>query len=269
MFENEMYPILWDEDKKRVGLVFRNWVFYVNELNLIEFHVNGQPDQIIDAYLEKLRGKKDVKVNFITKEELEKRGQFINHAKIVLDKYLQKQVDKEKYEEIFDKDLSKNRHSVARWALNQACQIGLLPNEYCLVEKEGDCLSTMTDILLHQVNLDGIMGGGIALQIATKYPSVEREYTKYNNKVLGEVLFTKVDNYVIGNCFSQDKNFNTDYEALKKCLEKVKKYMDINELYSIAIPYKYGCGIANGDWDVVKKIFIDAFKGYQLVIYKL
>ena len=65
MFENEMYPILWDEDKKRVGLVFRNWVFYVNELNLIEFHVNGQPDQIIDAYLEKLRGKKDVKVNFI------------------------------------------------------------------------------------------------------------------------------------------------------------------------------------------------------------
>lgn len=140
----------------------------------------------------------------------------------------------------------------------------------CVVEEiTGDALNTDADMLLHQVNLQGYMGGGIAAQIAKTFPKVEKEYVEYKNKSLGEVLFVKTDKYVIGNCFSQEKNFDTNYKALENCLDKVVEYLKENNLKSVAIPYKYGCGIANGDWDTVYDIFKEKLKDYTLKIYKL
>ena len=133
----------------------------------------------------------------------------------------------------------------------------------------GDALTTDADILLHQVNLQGYMGGGIAKQIAIHFPNVEKDYMNYENKVLGEVVFVKTDKYVVGNCFSQKENFDTDYEALKACLDKVVDYLRENNLKSVAIPYKYGCGIANGDWDTVYDIFKEKLKDFIFKIYKL
>ena len=40
----------------------------------------------------------------------------------------------------------------------------------------GDLLKSGCDIICHQVNLQGVMGGGIARQIANKYPDVEKSY---------------------------------------------------------------------------------------------
>ena len=40
------------------------------------------------------------------------------------------------------------------------------------------------------------------------------QYQKFNNKKLGEVCFVRTTKHVIGNCFSQKLNFDTDYEAL-------------------------------------------------------
>ena len=139
----------------------------------------------------------------------------------------------------------------------------------CVEDVSGDALQTDADILLHQVNLQGVIGAGIAKQIALTYPFVEEEYVKYPYKKLGNVLFCTTDKYVIGNCFSQTYDFCTDYKALEKCLDKVVSYMEENNLKSIAIPHKYGCGIANGDWDIVRKIFVEKFKNYSLKIYKL
>ncbi|MCQ2771830.1 MAG: AAA family ATPase [Bacilli bacterium] len=138
-----------------------------------------------------------------------------------------------------------------------------------VVELTGDALGNDCDVLCHQVNLQGVMGGGIALHIANRFPSVEREYAFYGNKALGEVCFAKADKYVIANCFSQTHSFDTDYEALAKCLDKVVEYMKLNNLHSVAIPYKYGCGIANGDWNTVRSIFVEKLKGFTLKIYKL
>ena len=39
-------------------------------------------------------------------------------------------------------------------------------------------------------------------------------------------------------------------------------------LRTVAIPYKYGCEISNGDWEVVKSIFEEKLKDYTLVIHK-
>lgn len=143
-------------------------------------------------------------------------------------------------------------------------------NKTCnVIEVIGDALDNQCDVLCHQVNLQGVMGGGIALSIANKFPNVESEYEKYSKKKLGEVCFVKTSNYVVANCFSQTWTFDTDYESLKMCLDKVVDYMNENNLHTVAIPYKYGCGIANGDWNTVRSIFEEKLVGFTLYIYKL
>lgn len=142
--------------------------------------------------------------------------------------------------------------------------------------KDGDILEAEEDILIHQVNIDGIMGGGVARQLADQYPGLENYYSEYckrkdydYKKLRGEVCFYLAeDKKVIANIFSQDKDFNTDYEAMKMCLEKVRKNADINNL-TMALPFKIGCGIANGDWEIVSEIINKAFKNDSINIYKL
>lgn len=138
-----------------------------------------------------------------------------------------------------------------------------------VIEIVGDALQNDCDVLCHQVNLAGVMGGGIALSIATRYPNVEKEYQIFEPKELGAVCYAKTKNYVIANCFSQRNDFRTDYEALGKCLDKVVAYLKSHNLDSVAIPYKYGCGIASGNWEIVKETFIKKLAGYTLKIYKL
>ena len=133
--------------------------------------------------------------------------------------------------------------------------------------RNGDLLQADVDIILHQVNLQGFMGGGIAYQIAKTYPNVEKEYMEFKEKELGNVCFVKTNKYVVGNCFSQNWYFETDYTALGKCLDKVVNYMKANSLKTVAIPYNYGCGIASGDWNTVVKIFNKKIP--DIIIYKL
>ena len=133
---------------------------------------------------------------------------------------------------------------------------------------KGDLLETNADVICHQVNLQGVMGGGLALSIARKYTNVNKVYEDYKPKKLGEVCFADAGNFTVANCFSQREDFNTDYKALRECLLKVRKYMMDCGYRTVAIPYKYGCGIANGDWETVFNIFKDVFSDYELLIYQ-
>ena len=137
-----------------------------------------------------------------------------------------------------------------------------------IVKVKGNALYTDCEVLCHQVNLYKCMGGGIARQIADRFPDVDREYRHYEKAKLGEVCFAKADDYVVANCYSQD-DFETDYVALAKCFAKVNAYMDKHGLKTVAIPYHYGCGIADGDWETVKYIISTALIGKTLKIYKL
>ena len=133
---------------------------------------------------------------------------------------------------------------------------------------KGDLLKADADVICHQVNLQGVMGGGLAYSIAKKYPNVNKVYEDYTIKRLGEVCFADAGNFTVANCFSQTEDFNTNYNALRKCLLKVRKYMSDCGYRTVAIPYKYGCGIANGDWETVFNIFKDVFSDYELLIYQ-
>ena len=133
---------------------------------------------------------------------------------------------------------------------------------------KGDLLETNADIICHQVNLQGVMGGGLAYQIANKFPEVNNEYVKFTDKQLGNVCFANAGKFIVANCFSQTTDFCTNYNSLKECLIRVREYMSFNNFKTVAIPYKYGCGIANGDWQTVFDIFNDVFSDYELLIYQ-
>lgn len=140
-----------------------------------------------------------------------------------------------------------------------------------VIEKVGDALKNDCDVFCHQVNLEGILGGGIAWHVSKKCDSVDYLLRRYDKKRLGEVCFVRPCNqtYAVANCFSQSASYDTDYEALRKCLDKVVAFMRQNGMSSAAIPWHYGCGIANGDWNIVKAIFEEKFKDFTLKIYKL
>lgn len=139
----------------------------------------------------------------------------------------------------------------------------------------GDILECKEDIICHQVNVFGNMGGGLARQIAQKFPETEKDYIKYCEmfgcnyiNLSGRALITAESEKYIANMFSQELNFNTNYSDIEQCFKTIKEFAIKGNL-SIAIPYKIGCGIANGNWEEVYKIIQRVFCDYNATIYKL
>lgn len=140
-----------------------------------------------------------------------------------------------------------------------------------------DILKSMNET--YKVNVHGCMGGGIARQIANKYPKTDKLYIRYcvdldnvEEMLLGNVLFTKENDFVIANLFSQNINPDkhgsvTNYIALRECLLQLKEWgKDYNSI--IGVPHGIGCGIAGGNWDRVLKIIGEVFDDYNVYIYK-
>ena len=144
----------------------------------------------------------------------------------------------------------------------------------------GDVLESDADIIAHQTNCLGIMGGGVALQIRKLCPNVYREYvqkcSQYKDNpasLLGEVQLVKVGSKWIANCFGQNgcsaMRVCTDYNALDECFEKLFNIAKLKGL-SIAMPYMIGCGLAGGDWGIVYSMLQKYFDNndVQLTLYK-
>lgn len=141
--------------------------------------------------------------------------------------------------------------------------------------KIGNILNCNEDIIVHQVNIYGTMGGGVARQLADHHKGLEQEYSDYceiynknYSELKGKVHYFIADENVIANMFSQEPNFNTDYEALKIALLDIKREAKSHKL-SVCMPYGIGCGIANGNWNEVYKIIDEVFKDYNVTLYKL
>lgn len=139
----------------------------------------------------------------------------------------------------------------------------------------GDLLKSGCDIICHQVNLQGVMGGGLALQIATKYPNCEEQYKYILNRfdMKGNVHFfcysDRGYSKYIANCFSQNEDFTTNYEWLKYCFKKILSFVQTQNIETIGVPYNYGCGIASGDWNKVEQIFKDIFEDEKNIDFQI
>lgn len=140
---------------------------------------------------------------------------------------------------------------------------------------EGNILDATEDIIVHQVNCLGVMGAGLAKQIAQRYPIVKDKYVTFCNtsasrqSLLGELhLVDTGERKLVANVFGQfdikknrlDKRVYTDFQALKLGLERVRNFAEAQSM-SVAIPTHIGCGLAGGDWDEIKPMIENVFAG--------
>lgn len=136
-------------------------------------------------------------------------------------------------------------------------------------------LDCTEDIIVHQVNCQGIMGAGVARQLADTYKGLEEQYrlfcesNNYDYALLrGRVFKVNTDNKTICNMFSQTLDFKTAYKAMETALTTIKNMAkDLN--LSVCMPYNIGCGIADGNWKIVEQIIADVFNDYEVTLYRL
>ena len=127
-----------------------------------------------------------------------------------------------------------------------------------------DILKIKKGIICHQVNAQSVMGAGLATKIKSKWPDAYNIYmVAYESGIinLGGTQMAKVgDDLFVFNLVAQDKYGTkgcfTNYKALRVALKEVAKFRkeDLLEPLPVYIPYKMGCGLAGGDWNIVSKI---------------
>lgn len=140
----------------------------------------------------------------------------------------------------------------------------------------GDLLKQdKVDIICHQTNCKGVMGAGIALQIKKTYPEVFKRYREfckeYGSVLLGRTLFVNCnDGKIVANLFGQDgfgKGFcQTDYTALEEAVSSLER-VATKYKKSVGFPYKIGCDLAGGDWEIVSKIIEKYFLDSEVDCY--
>lgn len=143
----------------------------------------------------------------------------------------------------------------------------------------GDVVEASEDIICHQVNCQNVMGAGVAKALYTRFPQVKQSYHCYCKKfknpedLLGQVQFVDVlPGKQIANIFGQleygrdsHKRY-TDYTALANAFNRIKISARGK---SLAFPYGFGCGLANGDWGIVRNMIEEFFSDADVVIYQL
>ena len=76
-----------------------------------------------------------------------------------------------------------------------------------IINKTGDLLKSDCDIIVHQVNVNGIMGGGIARQIAEQNPILLQDYEYHCNAFCNKYCNSFVPYYFV--CFSIKNDFKS------------------------------------------------------------
>jgi len=139
--------------------------------------------------------------------------------------------------------------------------------------EDGDILTSDANVIFHQVNCQMAMGSGLARQVRRWCPKHYEDFIGYSKtmkpeELLGDWICTKYNNHtkVVG-LFGQlnygTTKRHTDYNALEKGLVEIKEIVNLlpNNYPNcrFAVPYNLGCGLAGGDWNVVRAMLIRLF----------
>lgn len=152
-----------------------------------------------------------------------------------------------------------------------------------IYELECDVLERDFTHILHQCNCYCVMGSGLALQIKNRYRPAflaDLKTKKGDLSKLGTYSYGVTDDgKIIYNLYSQagygSKDRQTSYDAMDKGLrsirESFRKFEFEGTHVNAALPYKLGCGLANGDWKVVLPIIERIFEheDYPVTICRL
>jgi len=139
-------------------------------------------------------------------------------------------------------------------------------------------------VFLHGCNAQGVMGSGVAAQIKKLYPEAYEAYRlkhSLEGLILGDVVFshdyttnTSVMNAITQQYYGRDKKtVYVDYKVIEECIKLVDEECRISQwLYEDTIEVvmpKIGCGLANGDWNVVSAIIEEHSNNFIPVVYEL
>lgn len=155
---------------------------------------------------------------------------------------------------------------------------------------EGDALQVFAEsdeaTLFHQVNCQQLMGGGIAKQIRNQYPQHYKDFMDYSKQqdesslpLLGQyVISGNKPKWIVGLFGQHDvasptsNGVQTNYAALAHSLFKFFSDFGLyNTNIDMIIPKYIGCGLAGGDWAIVKKLLedIEKFFGFEFICVEL
>lgn len=130
------------------------------------------------------------------------------------------------------------------------------------------------DIIIHGCNCFCAMGGGIAKQIADRYPEAliaDKETTPGDYHKMGSYSFAELPgNRAIINGYTQFAYGKTEvYTNYQSVYFLFKKLRCIRNDVRIGIP-KIGAGLGGGDWKVIEGIIDEVMEGKDItcVIYE-
>lgn len=135
---------------------------------------------------------------------------------------------------------------------------------------QDNLFSTPAQVLVNTVNLDGVMGKGIALQFKKIYPDMFKKYQYFCETKLftmGKLWLYKTDSKWILNFptklhWREKSKLEYIELGLKKFVETYSKH----NITSIAFP-KLGCGNGGLNWKIVKPLMDQYLKNLPIDIY--
>ena len=118
-------------------------------------------------------------------------------------------------------------------------------------------------IICQQVNCQNVMGAGLAKAIYEQYPNVKTDYHKsfkYFSKteIFGKYRLIEISQGLfVANIYSQFNYGNSNktgivYTDNQKLINAIKNIGETYTQYNIYIPEKIGCGLAGGNWELIK-----------------
>lgn len=146
-----------------------------------------------------------------------------------------------------------------------------------IIYKNGDLLSSGLPLIAHGCNSRGVMGSGIAKQIRDRYPQAYndyiKEYKKNNSLIMGSVIYSHCGDIIIANCITQKDYGRGDilyvsYTAIEQSIKDINNFALSMNIKLVGLPL-IGCGLANGDWEIVSNIIEKYSINFQPIVYKL
>lgn len=161
----------------------------------------------------------------------------------------------------------------------------------------GNLLDVEQGAIFQQVNCMGIMGAGLAKQIANKWPHVKEEYKAAIQEFKKDIamvspLLSEEPDMLLGcfnitdikkdlwvcNLFAQseiivgnDRSRKTNYRAFFIAVVKAMRVVQLRGAKDFHFPFEIGCGLARGSWTVVEEILRSAENALEceITIHKL
>jgi len=142
--------------------------------------------------------------------------------------------------------------------------------DYMIKYIKGDMFSSPAQVLVNTVNLDGVMGKGIALKFKQLYPDMFNKYQTYCEKKLLEIgklwIYKSETKWILNFPTKVHWRNPSKVEYIEKGLQKFVDTYKEKEITSIAFP-KLGCGNGGLEWEIVKPIMDKYLKNLPIDIY--